>query len=268
MKLSKQPISITILEIVILIVVIYLISLLTLKIITRHNKEYVLPDLTLHSVSEAQKISEPLGLVLNVTDSIYLKRMPRGMISRQNPVAGSKVKKGRRILLTINSIKPKLSTVPSLIGFSLRQARTELLSNGLNVGKLEYVKDMATNTVLNQKYDGKDVSEGVQIESESKIDLVLGNNGSIQTYIPKVLGYNIFTAKNIIIDNSLNLHNLYYDTTVKTYQDSLAAVIYCQFPSPSDSISYNLGQNIDLYLTMDKTKIPVPEIEKENNTEK
>ena len=47
--------------------------------------------------------------------------------------------------------------MPSLTGFSLRQARTELASNGLNIGKLIYVNDMATDNVLAQQYMGEDI---------------------------------------------------------------------------------------------------------------
>ena len=102
------------------------------------------------TVEEAQVQAELHDMVINVTDSVYVKRMKRGAVYRQNPAPGSKVKSGRRIALTINAVNAKKITMPNLVGFSMRQAKAELLSRGLVLGRLIYVKDMATNNVLRQ----------------------------------------------------------------------------------------------------------------------
>ena len=52
--------------------------------------------------------------------------MKRGAVFSQNPKPGSEVKKGRKVSLTINSVLPKKVTMPSLVGFSMRQAKAEL----------------------------------------------------------------------------------------------------------------------------------------------
>ena len=95
------------------------------------------------------------------------------LIYSQNPIAGSKVKKGRRILITINAINPQMVEMPSLVGFSLRQAYTELTSKGLSIGSLIYIEDIATNNVLEQRYNGQPVAPKTLLESESDIDLLL-----------------------------------------------------------------------------------------------
>src|SRR5574344_851529 len=109
-----------------ILAVFFLIITLLLMLTTRHNRELTVPDFTNLSLPEAEIIADENHLRLAVTDSVFIKRMGRGLIFRQNPESGSKVKKNRRILLTINSNNPKLVQVPSLIGFSLRQAKTEL----------------------------------------------------------------------------------------------------------------------------------------------
>ena len=152
-------------------------AIVLLNVFTKHNQELVVPDLSNMTVEEAQVQAELHDMVINVTDSVYVKRMKRGAVYRQNPAPGSKVKSGRRIALTINAVNAKKITMPNLVGFSMRQAKAELLSRGLVLGRLIYVKDMATNNVLRQLQQGQEIEPGTMIESESIIDLEVGLNG-------------------------------------------------------------------------------------------
>lgn len=255
-KTLKHPFLITIVSILAILVVIYIITSLSLKLITRHNDELTVPDFSGMTVAEALTIANHKHLRLEVTDSVYIRSLKRGAISRQNPDPGSHVKKNRRILLTINSIVPKQVEMPSLIGYSLRQAKTELISKGLMVGKLIYQQDMATNNVLAQKYNGVDIEPGEMVTSESPIDLVLGMNYSDnRTFIPNVTGYKYTMARDIIHDNSLNISSAKFDETVESYSDSLDAFVYRQQPAPSDSISYRMGTTVTLYLSKDQSKL-------------
>ena len=180
--------------------------------------------------------------------------MGRGMVYSQNPKAGSSVKKGRRILLTINSVNPKKVQMPNLVGYSMRQAKAELLSRGLGLGKLMYVSDMATNNVLRQMYRGREIEPGTMIESGSDINLIVGlNPDDNQTYIPDVVGMKYMRAVDAIHDNSLNIKALRFDKTVKSYADSLDATVYRQGPSAS-SEPILIGSEITLYLSTDPLK--------------
>ena len=89
-----------------------------LKALTRHNEEIRVPDFSNMTVSEARTAALAHNVRIDVTDSVYIKRMARGAVYRQVPEAGSRVKKGRRIALTINSVLPKKITMPNLIGYS------------------------------------------------------------------------------------------------------------------------------------------------------
>ena len=235
--------------------------------ITRHNLEITVPDLTNMSVAEAQKIVTADKMKLEVIDSVYVRRMGKGLIYRQNPKAGSKVKEGRRILLTINAVNPKKVMMPNLIGYSMRQAKAEILSKGLQIGRLTYVTDIATNNVLQQLHDGVEIAPGTMIESESMIDLVLGlNNDDCITFAPSVTGLKYRTAVEAIHDNSLNISGIYFDETVKDYSDSLNAVVYRQSPEYGET-PLLMGMEISLYLTTDISKVPVPEEEEEGEEE-
>jgi beta-lactam-binding protein with PASTA domain len=243
---------------------IIIITFGSLNIITRHNRELTVPDFTNMSLEDAMNLAEKRDVRLEVTDSVFVKRLGRGFIYSQNPVAGSKVKKGRRILITINAINPQMVEMPSLVGFSLRQAYTELTSKGLSLGSLIYIEDIATNNVLEQRYNGQPVAPKTLLESESDIDLLLGlNPEDSQTYIPHLTGYTFQVAKDYIIDNSLNVGFVRFDETVTNYTDSLEAVVYSQSPAFSDSMTFVCGTKVSIYLTKDQSKLAIKQVKNE-----
>ena len=154
--------------------------------------------------------------------------------------------------------------MPNLFGESLRQAKAEILSRGLVLGKLIYVKDIATNNVLKQLYKGQEIEPGTMIDSESVIDLVLGlNDTDTLTYVPDVIGLKRMSAVEAVLDHSLNVVSLKYDKSVKDFDDSLNAMVYNQIPEPSDSISVCRGSEVALFLTLDEYKIPIRQTEED-----
>ena len=237
-----------------------------LDVITRHNKELEVPSFGGMDLVQAQAVADASHMRLEVTDSVHIMKMAPGAIYKQNPVAGSKVKKNRRILLTINANTPKMVKMPSLVGHSLRQAQSELSSSQLKVGKLIYERDLATNNVLEQLYNGKPVEPGVELECESVIDIKLGlNEADSVAIVPDLAGKPYSIIKDYLIDNSLNLGKVYFDNTVKNLQDSLAAFAYRQEVALEDGKSSpSYGAAVSVYFTLDKSLIPIKE---ENDSE-
>ena len=248
-----------------LVVVMIVGAMIFLNVVTQHNKEISVPDFSNMTVVEAEHAADQAGVRVEVKDSVFVKRMKRGAVYRQNPVAGAKVKNGRRVVLTINAVNAKKVTMPNLVGLSLRQAKAELMSRGLVLNRLVYVQDMATNNVLKQIRGTREIEPGTMIDSESKIDLVLGlNDLDNVTYVPDVTGLKNLSAVEAIYDHSLNIKDLKFDETVKDYDDSLNAMVYRQMPEPSDSVSVAMGDEVMLYLTLDVARIPVKTTELEN----
>lgn len=262
-KTNKNP-YLTILKHLCVIAVLALILIFGAKIFlnlfTRHGRELVVPDFSNLTVLEAEHLARKSHLRVTVTDSVFLKRMKKGAVYRQSPLPGSHVKKDKRITLTINANIGKMVTMPDLVGLSMRQAKAELLSRGLVLGKLVYVQDMATNNVLKQIRGEEEIMPGTMIESETVIDLVVGLNGyDATTYVPDVKGLKRMSAVDAIHDSSLNIRELRFDESVVDYDDSLNAMVWRQTPEPSDSVSVAMGSDVVLYLTLDEHKIPVKE---------
>lgn len=202
-----------------------------LAIITQHNKEIEVPDFTNLSYKEASAVAKSAGLTVFVKDSLYVRRLKPGAVIGQNPKAGAKVKLGRKVSLTTCTYNAEKVPMPSLVGFSLLQAKAELHRNGLVLGKLIYVEDIATNNVLRQQYRGRDIKSGTMITSGSTVNLVLGlNPEENRTIVPELDGRDYLRAVDMIQENSLNVGKVRFDSSVKTYADSVSAVVYFQDP--------------------------------------
>lgn len=227
-------------------------AMLFLNTVTQHGKTIEVPDLTYVSAGQAASIAKSAGLRVEVIDSIYIRRMGKGEVYSQNPKAGSRVKKGRRILLTINAVSPKMVSVPDLVGLSMRQAKAELNSKGLVIGKLVYIDDIATNNVIRQIHKGRTVKPGKQVETGSEIDLEVGLNPSDnQTYVPDLKGLKYLRAVDAIHESSLNVRKVVFDKTVRTYADSVAAVVVKQVPAPSEAPTV-MGSDVTIHLSNEK----------------
>lgn len=246
---------------------ILLIAFVGLNIATKHGKEIKVPDFTNLSVEQAHELAAQEKIQVLVSDSVYVRRMKPGTVYRQNPLAGSGVKKGRKIRLVINAVTPKMASMPNVVGYSLRQATAEIIGSGLKVGRLKYENDFATNNVLKQLYNGESIEPGTQIESDATIDLVLGvNQKENATAIPDLLGLRMMAALDMLHDNSLNVGRMYFDSDILDYSDSLNALVYRQSPDIGPD-PVRLGGNISLYFTLDPEKVPERIIEEEETDE-
>ena len=237
-----------------LIVGLLLFAQVGLGLITRHNRTVTVPDFTNMTVAEAQELARAGHVGVKVTDSVFVRRLGAGLVYRQSPKAGSTVKKGRSIFLTINSIVPRKVVMPNLIGYSLNEARAELNNRGLSLGKLNYTQDIATNNVLRQTVRGRNVRAGDLVVSGSDVDLTLGlSSDERPTVVPRVIGQKYISAVDALHDRYLNVGRVRFDSGIRTYADSVNAVVYQQ-DGLGQTRTY--GSSINLYLTLDPEKIP------------
>lgn len=226
-----------------------------LAAVTQHGKEIVVPDFTNMTLQEAHKAASEARVRILVADSVYVKRLKPGAVYLQTPKAGDHVKRGRRIRLTTNTTVPKEVVMPALVGCSMRQAKAELVRNGLVLGRLIYVRDIATNNVLRQQRGGVDIKAGTRLASGSVINLVVGlSPDDNMTYVPKLIGRQYLHATDLAQENSLNIGRLHFDETVRTYADSVSAVVYQQRPAASEKV--RMGSEVTMSLTTDPSKVP------------
>ena len=111
-----------------------------LDVYTRHGEAVVVPDVKGMTVDEASKMFRNHGLVCVVSDSNYVKNMAAGIVLDVNPGIGQKVKEGRTIYLTINTLSTPLLVVPDVADYSsMRLAQSRLLAAGFKLSENEHI---------------------------------------------------------------------------------------------------------------------------------
>lgn len=239
-----------------LIIIIFVINLL-LGLYTRHGQRYEVPNLVGSTFGDAQVQSTVREgeLRLEINDSLYMPKQPPGVVLDQSPKPGMGVKSGRRIFLTINAFRPRVEPIPFVAGLSLRQAKNVLESKGFEIDKLVYRDDMATNYVIEQSYDGRNMTKGANVEAElgSAVTLVVGvNSESRLPQVPKVIGLTLREAKSRLWEMGFNVATVRNDADVKG--DNLEdARVYRQ--EPGLLTRYEYGGKVSLWMSTNATKI-------------
>lgn len=235
-----------------------LLFFIFLFIFTRHGQSYPVPSFSGLKHNEVVKLAKKYKLRVEVADSVYILTRKPGTVVDQIPVAGTKVKQNRRVLLTINARNPKKVEMPNIVGVTLRQAKGILDQQGLIVGNLVFVPDIAVNNILEQKFKGKLLEPGTMIPKGSRIDLVLGRGMQNEKGgLPLLIGLNQSESRSRLIDASLNLGQVRYDETIKDYKDTLNAMVYSQYPAYSEEAnSIGFGARVDIWLTLNESRVP------------
>lgn len=240
-------------------VILVLSVLIWFKIYTHHGQAISVPDLSGLSEDEVSDVTASRNLTYEIIDSVFSVELPRGTVVKQNPRPNSKVKKNRNIFLTMNAVNPEMVSMPQLVGISIRQARLALENSGLHLGQISYKPDYAINNVLQQKLNDSVIKEGSEVHKGAIIDLVLGMGSSEMTKIPDLLGLILESAKDKIADHFLNVGAITYDETILDMEDSAAAFVWRQYPEYSAFNQLNMGLEIDVWLTIDSTLLPLPD---------
>ncbi len=238
-----------------LVIIIITLSFFFLDIYTRHGQKFIVPNLSGMSLEEAAKATESYNSRLEIIDSLFIPSQRAGVVLEQNPKPGSFIKENRRILLTVNTMNPKQIPLPYVAGYSLRQAKNRLISAGLEISKITYQQDIATNNVIAQRYGDQVVNadDGVMINVGQSVELVVGlADTTMKEMVPDLTGLTINEAKSKIWESGFNLKmvELNNDIEVATMNQAL---IYSQQP-----LSYNeilLGEEIIIWATLDHEQV-------------
>ena len=254
-KLMSHPITRHLLIIVSIMVVLVGVSYIAMSVGTRHNARRVVPNFEGVLIDDAIRTAESRDLEIIINDSLHVPTYPGGTVLDQLPNGNVVVKPGRKVYVTINSYRQRMVTVPFVAGRSLRQAINMLEAVGLEVERIDYVEDIATNYVL-AEYLGEEI-----ITEESDLKAELGSGIRLQVGVapdakplatPLLLGRNMAEAKSRLWESGLNVGELIFDEGILAVERSRAKV-YSQSVMVGESIEY--GSSITLYFTLDDERV-------------
>jgi len=150
------------------------LAMLWLDSWTRHGDTIAVPAVRSLAYDRAVDMLAAEGLQGIVADSVYDNRTQPGTVIEQNPKAGTIVKEGREVYLTINAFSPKMVTLPTLTDISLRQARSIL--EGLEIKNIveRRVPSDFKDLVLSVRYKGSRLQPGARVPVNATIELEIG----------------------------------------------------------------------------------------------
>lgn len=249
---------------IVIVVALVTVTLYAINIYTHHGESETVPDVRGLFINEAELMFRNHGLFPQIIDSVFRSDKKLGTIIEQIPGPNSKVKKNRPIYLIINAKQVKQIPVPDLADVSYRQALAMIKAIGLQVDKVEYKPSEYKDLVIDVKYRGVSIAQGMRIPIDSYLTLVVGNGlGLGNSMTPMLKGMSLEDAKLILLNDSLITGALIYD--VEPMGDETEYVIYRQRPGAGKSVS--TGSRIDLWLSKDRSLLDkVFEEEKEEIT--
>ena len=217
---------------------------------TRHDEVYTMPDFVGQDFQEVKhEYSKDFNFIL--IDSVYPKGQQPGSIFQQDPLPGSKIKKGRNVYAIIVAVTPEKTLMPNLKNISLREAIGRLDSNGLEVDHLDYVPYSYKNNVIEQFYQNQPIEEGTELVKGSKIVLQVGiGDNKDKVKVPNLIGKPAMEAKRILNLTGLNLGK-------ETWEDRDSTQYMCvrrMSPGPSSGsveavtfidVSYHSSRTLD-----------------------
>ena len=203
--MKEKKFYVNLLVILLLCVVLLWLTFRLLDRYTRHGNVYIMPDFVGQDFQQVKHDnSKDFNFIL--IDSVYPKGQQPGSIYQQDPLPGSKIKKGRNVYAIIVAVTPEKTVMPNLKGISLREAIGRLESSGLDVDHLEYVTYSYKNNVIDQYYLGQPIEKGTELVKGSKITLHVGiGDDKSDIKVPNLIGKTAEEVKRLLNLAGLNL---------------------------------------------------------------
>ncbi len=186
---KRHRILTTIALIIIVDIIVVVASYFALGWFTNHGNRETVPNLTGMDIEKATEMLSRRNLNIEIADSSYVANAKPGSVLEQNPAAGSFVKDGRTIYVTIRTYSTKLIKLPSLTDMSVRQGESVLRSAGVKSIRIRRVPSEFQDLVLQVLCNGNAVQDGGKIPVDAEVTLVVGD-GSLNGIVEEDLSGN------------------------------------------------------------------------------
>lgn len=165
------------------------------------REEVTVPDVRQKTVTEAQEELDGTGLFLEVNKTVAHPTVAKGLIISQTPKVDEIVRKSTKILVTVSD-GPQMVDVPNVVDSSASAAEIALTNKGLESTITRvYNSQVPEGNVIDQEPDaGKEVAQGTAVAL-----IVSKGPEPVWIKMPKVTGYTLTEAKEILKQNNLTL---------------------------------------------------------------
>lgn len=148
------------------------------------SDEIEVPSFVGKTLEQARAEAEGLGLVIEEGDLVYSPDQEEGLITSQNPAAGSKVSEGKVITVNISKGK-KDGVVPKIEGMDYEEAKAYLESFGFKMGPGVTVQSHLPKGVI----VSQSVPYGTSAKSGTEINVEISDGkGKEMVKVPNLIG--------------------------------------------------------------------------------
>lgn len=217
---------------------------------TDHGKKIAVPNLIGKNEKQIGQVVNDLGLEYEISESVYDPSKPDGTVISQDPEASIQsdvfVKEGRIIRVKISK-KTQLVEVPQCVDKSQRFAENILKNRGLKF-KVEYKPSVeSAGAVIQQLYNGKEISEKEKVAIGSTITLVVGRSSAGEIIpTPNLMDLTICDVKSrLSVVPNINLVVICDGCATST--DTCSAQVFSQSPEYIEGGVISSGSTITVH---------------------
>jgi beta-lactam-binding protein with PASTA domain len=197
----------------------------------------IVPSVVGMGFDEGKAMLDSLGLEGRKGDVRLDREHPAGIVIIQNPIAGARVKKGRRVYLTVSGGEIMVP-VPNVKGKSLRDARFSLEREGLKIGGIEYQTsdDFPAGTVMEQN-----IPPASMVKRETYVSVTVSQGSlAMKVAAPDLVGKTLTEAEALLTKIGLKPGNITYVPSA----DLLPNTVVDQYPRAGELVE--TGKAVDL----------------------
>lgn len=150
---------------------------------TEHGIAVKVPDITGLPEQEAVAVLAEHQLVGVTSDHVFVKGVPAGEITAQRPAAAAKVKRGRKIYLTVSSGNQPMIAIPDIIdNCSLREAESRLRAAGFKLTPHDTISG-DLDWVYGIRYEGRELKSQERVPEGAQLTIVVGGGNKEESDI-------------------------------------------------------------------------------------
>lgn len=225
-----------------------------MKCYTSHGESLQVHDYIGMDLDDAVRKATDRSFQIVLSDSIFIVDKEANIVLDQNPKPLSRVKKNRRIYLTITKNTADLVTLPDLIGnYDYAQYTKKLKMMGVKFRIKERIFDnqYEENTIMHFFYDDKkitdkDLKDGVKVPKGSTMEFVITEQGGGYVDIPNLVCKKYSAAEFLIGGMQLNLGETNRDGTITNEAN---AYVWRQVPAYRPGATMRIGEMIEVWIT-------------------
>ncbi|MBV8945183.1 MAG: serine/threonine protein kinase, partial [Solirubrobacterales bacterium] len=214
-------------------------------LLTRPAK-IVVPPVAGEQFSTAQAQLQNAGFTVSQVQLTSSRKA--GTVIRQVPLAGTKVKEGSTIALTVSS-GPGNTTVPTVIGEPAAQAKANIESQSLKVGSVQH---QSSTTIDSGRVIESSPTAGTSVPVDSKVTLIL-STGPPPVQVPDVTTEDVGQAKATLEGRGFNVRTLDEVSSTAT-----PGTVISQ--NPGGGASVPSGSDVSLVVAKAPPTVAVPDV--------